>query len=136
MFNMLNIEYYSRSVSLDGGSIGVRRVCLGISTAAEMSNGPGQITPPNHNSSGIVYFFGCCRTFEQKLNKTNRRRTTTWFLVRERLPDKCEHTSCTYNKSRIKLLTKRDDLIRHFLKRNDVQIRNSTQTTLLSSTAC
>ena len=41
--------------SCSGGLV-YSRFCLGISTtAAEMSNGPGQITPPNHISSGIIY---------------------------------------------------------------------------------
>ena len=71
------------------------RFCLGISTAAEMSNGPGQITPPNHISRGINYIYHIGYVAAGSSNKISSRIEAHDVVPSIGVLDKCGHYSCS-----------------------------------------
>jgi len=77
------------------------RFCLGISTAAEMSNGPGQITPPNHISRGIIYIVSVTLLPDLQTKMVLERIEAHDVVPSIGVLDKCVHCSCS---SLLKLL--------------------------------
>ena len=119
------------SGSRSGGLV-YSRLCLGISTtAAEMSNGPGQITPPNHISSGIIYI----SVYNISVAAGSSNKISSRIEAHDVVPSiryECLTNVCTtaaahflswywYEKSRGKILTKCPDFDPVFLNQNAIQ---------------
>ena len=117
--------------SCSGGLV-YSRFCLGISTtAAEMSNGPGQITPPNHISSGIIYIsiynISVAAGSSNKISSRIEAHDVVPSIRYECLTNVCTTAAAHflswywYEKSRGKILTKCPDFDPVFLNQNAIQ---------------